>query len=73
MCAKPFTAVLVVSTLFEKTVGDPDLPSTGNSAHRSHQGLKSLFFKSTVFWAELLTHPLDVVIPYPPGHGICLY
>jgi len=28
MCAKPFSAVLIVSTLFEKTVGDPDPPST---------------------------------------------
>jgi len=28
MCAKPFPAVLIVSKLFEKTVGDPDPPST---------------------------------------------
>ena len=27
MCAKPFSAVLFVSALFEKTVGDPDPPS----------------------------------------------
>ena len=27
MCAKPFPAVLIVSTIFEKTVGDPDGPS----------------------------------------------
>ena len=47
-----------------------------NSAHRSsHQGLKSHFFQqySTAFCAELLAHPLDIVIPYCPVDGKCLF
>ena len=39
MCAKPFPAVLIVSTLFEKTVGDPDPPSTGIIVQRVEVGI----------------------------------
>ena len=41
MCAKPFPAVLIVSTLFEKTVGDPDPPSTYKAAIEWNSGEKT--------------------------------
>ena len=35
--------------------------------------LNPIFFDSTAFCAELLAHPLDIVIPYCPLDGKCLF